>query len=109
MNKKERASIEKRAEELKGRRSVRTIDADEIDKMAEMDRKRSLAGKTIRVYSFDGFVSNSYANKHFSVKIDFIQREYDVEGKKMFIVGQCGAGRSYGGGSLVTVNNRSYE
>lgn len=106
MTKKERAKIEARAELLKGRRQTRYISKPEIDRMAALDRKRSLTGKSIRVYSFDGFVPNSYK---YPAWIDYIERYYDKEtGKKCFSVSQTGASRSMGNGSLVTVNNRAY-
>jgi hypothetical protein len=106
MNKKERAQIEKRAADLTGRRQSRYISKPEIDKMAALDRKKTLAGKRIRVYSFDGFVPNSYK---YRADIDYIERYYDPEtGKKIFTVSQTGASRSHGNGSLVTVNGRAY-
>ena len=106
MKKSERESIENQAETMKGKRRNRYISKKEIDKMESIDRKATLKGKTIRVYSFDGFVPNSY--KYFA-PIDFIERSYEPEtGKKIFRVGQTGASRSHGSGSLITVNGRSY-
>ena len=104
MNKKEKNKLLEAATALKGHRRSRYISTPEIERMAEIDRKRSLNGKRIRVYSLDGFVSNSYK---YPAYIDYVERNY-IEGKKVFHVGQTGASRSYGGGALVTVNNRAY-
>jgi len=97
--------IEK-ATEVKGRRRYRYISTVEIDKIRELDKKRSLNGKPIRVYSSDGFVPNSYRG---TSMIDYIERWYDDDGKKHFSIGQTSANRSYGDGPLVTVNHRAYE
>jgi hypothetical protein len=78
------------------------VDEAEIQEMAELDRKRSLAGKNIRVYSGDGFVSKSYK---YWAPIDYVERGYD-DGKKYFRIGQTDAKRSMGNGSLTTINGR---
>jgi hypothetical protein len=104
MNKKEKEMLKKQAENLKGKRQTRYISDKEIEKMAELDRKRNLKGKTIRVYSFDGFVANSYKYPSY---IDYIERTCENE-KKKFRVNQTGASRSYGTGSLITVNGRAF-
>ena len=105
MNKKEKAALIEDAKILKGRRSTRFIDISEIEIMLKLDRKKSLKGKTIRVYSEDGFVSNSYKYRS---QIDWIVRWYDKTGKKHFGIGSGSAARSNGTGALITVNGRGY-
>ena len=105
MKKKEIDKLIKAAKEMKGRRQRRFIDVGEINIMAKLDRKRSLNGKTIRVYSNDGFVANSYK---YRADIDAIERTY-INNKKTFNIVQVGAKRSHGKGSLVTVDNRAYD
>jgi len=105
MTKKEINKMIKAAKEMKGKRRNRFIDESEINIMAKLDRKRSLNGKTIRVYSKDGFVANSYK---YRADIDAIERTY-IDNKKVFAVIQVGAKRSHGGGALVTVNSRAYD
>jgi hypothetical protein len=94
------------AVKLQGRRKRRYISGQEILIMARLDRKRSLAGKRIRVYSWDGFVPNSYK---YPATIDYIERWYDDDGNKHFGVFQTGASRSGGNGAQVTVNGRAYN
>jgi hypothetical protein len=81
MKKSEKELIENQAEMMKGKRRNSYISKKEIEKMESLDRKTTLKGKTIRVYSLDGFVPNSY--KYFA-PIDFIERSYEPEtGKKI--------------------------
>lgn len=104
MNKKEREKLLTDAKIKQGRRKNRYVDAIEIDKMAEMDRKKALFGKTIRIYSSSGFVPKSY-NKGFFTPIDFIERHY-VDGVKKFYIGTTGASRPFGQGSLITIDGK---
>jgi hypothetical protein len=106
MKKSEKTTLLEKALALAGKRRNRTIGKKEIEKLCELDRKTSLNGKSIRVYSRDGFVANSY-NKGFFTPIDFIERWYD-NGVKKFTVSQAGANRSHGNGALVTVNGKAY-
>ncbi len=103
MRKKEYQQLVKKAEELKGRRKKRFISELEIDKMRILDRKLSLKGKRIRIYSFDGFVANSYKYK---ADIDYIERQYDSDGNKKIIIGQTSAKRPFGNAPLIAVNNK---
>jgi len=107
MKKSEIEKIKNAATTLAGKRRNRILNDREIKKMAELDRKKALAGKTIRVYSFDGFVPKSY-NKGFYTPIDYIERGYDSTGKKIFTVSQAGANKPHGSGSLITVDGRAY-
>ena len=56
-------------------------------------------GKTVRVYSSDGFVPNSYK---WRCEIEWIERGKDGH----ITTGWSGAQRSYGDGPHVTVNGR---
>ena len=105
MTKTQKQDLLDRATQIKGRRQRRYVDGAEIDAMAQLDRKRSLAGKTIRVYSVDGFVPSSYK---YRAAIDCVERCYDEDGKKMFSIISVDATRPHGKGSLVTVNGRAY-
>ena len=104
MTKKQKENLLKAAKKLKGRRSVRYVGEKEIKTMADLDKKRSLAGETIRVYSQDGFVPNSY----WGGIIDVIERNFS-DGKKIFSITQTYACRSYGRGALVTINGHAYN
>jgi hypothetical protein len=106
MNKKEKSELLEAARLMQGRRKTRYIDGYEIHIMSCLDRKRSLNGKVIRVYSVSGFVPNSYGNQ---AKIDYVERYYDDLGIKKFRIGHNGASRSYGRGATITVNGRAYE
>ena len=105
MTKSERTKLMTEAEAIKGRRQLRFVNEAEIDIMACIDRKRSLTGKPVRVYSNDGFVANSYG---YQPRIDYVGKIY-VDGKKKLFIGQGDASRSNGKGALVTVNNREYN
>jgi len=104
MTRNEKAVVAAKAAAMAGKRKSRYISEYEIEKMAAMDKKKSLAGKTIRVYSHDGFVPNSYK---YRIQIDFVERRYDEEGVKTFFVGNTDAKRSYGGGAFITVDGRA--
>ena len=105
MTKKEIQEMIKRAATLKGLRRNRYLTENEITTMATLDRKKSLIGKTIRIYSNDGFVANSYK---YRADIDYIERYYDDKGIKHFIVSQTRAQRAHGIAPKITVNNRAY-
>lgn len=105
MTKKEKKQLVMEAAKLKGRRSVRYISIDEIEEMARLDRKKSVSGKNIRVYSSDGFVPGSYK---YPATIDYVYRTY-IDGKKKFSIHQGDASRRHGSGALVCVGNRSYN
>ena len=105
MRAKEKKELIERARILQGRRRSRFVSEAEVDRMAELDRKRSLDGKEIRIYSYDGFVANAY---DYRCMIDYIHRSYDENGKKHFTIGQTDAKRPRGDGALVTVNGRAY-
>ena len=104
MKKQDKKNLIEKAIELKGRRNLRFISDFEINEMATLDRKKKLAGKTIRIYSTDGFVANSYFG---NAVIDYIERTYADE-KKQFSIGQVSAKRSNGNGALTTVSGRSF-
>ena len=104
MTKSEIKKLTADAKQMKGSRRSRFIDENEIDTMAKLDRKRTLSGKTIRIYSNDGFVANSYK---YPANIDAIERTYE-NNKKVFNIVQVGAKRAHGRGPSITVNNRSY-
>lgn len=106
MNKREKEKLIAEAEVARGKRTGRYVDIREIKTMAKLDRKHLLKGKTIRVYSEEGFVPNSYK---YASRIDFVERDYDANGKKRFYVGSTSANRSGGNGALITVNQRAYR
>jgi len=105
MNKREKAKLIAEAEVARGKRTRRYVNIIEIETMEKLDRKPSLKGKTIRVYSEEGFVPNSYK---YQSSIDFVERDYDANGKKRFYVGSTSANRCAGNGALITVNQRAY-
>ena len=60
---------------------------------------------TIRVYSHDGFVSNSYKSR---AEISVLEARRDKETKEFSVFGfTVDAKRSYGNGSLTTINGRA--
>ena len=105
MTKSEYNKLINDAASLRGKRRNRFLSSTEVNHMRDLDRKSSLNGKKIRIYSDDGFVPNSYK---YNARIDYIERWYDENGKKHFSVGQTGASRSHGNGALCTVDNRAY-
>lgn len=60
--------------------------------------------KTIRVYAADGFVPNSYKGDAKITRATATQKE---DGTWAIVVERSTAVRSYGQGSLTTINNRS--
>jgi hypothetical protein len=106
MNKREREHLLAEAAAFRGRRKHRYVDETEVDLMSKLDRKSSLRGKTIRVYSVEGFVPHSYK---WRANIDYVERGYTEDGKKYFYIGQTDAHRSHSRGATITVNKRAYD
>lgn len=92
-----------------GRRRTRIIDDAEIKDFIELFQalKDDDDIHTIRVYSYSGFVSNSYK---YRADITYLEASRNPETKEWSIYASTtDAKRSYGSGSLVTVNGRAYD
>lgn len=105
ITKKTAAEILKMAEAANDRRRTRTITQDEVGHLINRLRKhrRNPEVRTIRVYSADGFVPNSYK---YRADITRLTAERTDGGWSVFAE-VVGAQRPRGQGSQVTINNRA--
>ena len=80
----------------------RTIGKSEAQDILELVTNADDATHTIRVYSSDGFVSNSYK---YRAEIRYFEATRK-DGKLVIRAGIADAKRSYGTGALITINGR---
>jgi hypothetical protein len=90
------------AKKINGRARSRTIGEDEAKEMLELVANADDAVHTIRVYSGQGFVPNSYK---YRCEIRYFEATRK-EGQFVIGAGYGDAKRSHGNGALVTVNKR---
>lgn len=91
------------AKKANGRSRRRTIGKTEVNEMMELIAAAGDHVHTIRVYSFDGFVPNSYK---WPVSICYLEARRGEDGEFAVIATTTDAKRSHGNGALVTVNGR---
>jgi hypothetical protein len=94
---------------VNGRRKQRTLSTSDVDmfyaKLNEVWEDKNI--HTIRVYSSDGFVANSYS---YRADISVIEAQRDLEtGQFEISVFTVDAKRSRGQGALITINGRAAE
>lgn len=92
------------AAKVNGRAKQRTIGMVEAETMLQEIRSAGDNVNTIRVYSRDGFVPNSYK---YRVVICYFEAYRNEDGSFNVIASQSDAKRSRGQGALVTVNGRA--
>lgn len=93
------------AKRVNGRARARTIGRDEAQEIIDLVAKADETVNTIRVYSREGFVPNSY-----KYRCDIRYFEANRKEGKLVIGASYGdAKRSHGNGALVTVNGRAYS
>ncbi len=90
------------AKKVNGRARNRTIGEVEAKEIMELVANADDMTNTIRVYSRDGFVPNSYK---YRCEIRYFEATRK-EGKLVIGAGYGDAKRSHGNGALVTVNGR---
>jgi len=81
-----------------GQKEAQTI----LDLVAEHNATPTI--HTIRVYSRDGFVANSY---NYRAETRYFEATRNPEGHFVVRVGACDAHRAHGSGALVTINGRA--
>jgi len=89
-----------------GTRKTRILSQSDVEQFVSLvnEKETDLTVKTIRVYSSEGFVPNSYKYRSY---ISYLQAERDAEtGKFNVFARTCDAKRSHGSGALVTINGR---
>lgn len=86
----------------------RTITSREEDEFLDLCKKflDNPKVKTIRVYSFQGFVPNSY---RYPCPIEYAQATRQGNGQWIYSIGTCDAKRPFGRGPLITINGRAYN
>lgn len=84
----------------------RIITQGDLALFLELCEREDLAGKSIRVYSSDGFVANSYK---WRARIHYLHREVSESGEVSYHFGSTDAHRSRGAGALVTVNGKAFN
>jgi hypothetical protein len=99
-------NIGKLAEKANGRRRARTIGREEVESFVALLRKhrRDENVHTIRVYSEEGFVPNSYKYRADITALEATREEDGGWTVKALVVR---AKRPRGSGPLATVNNRA--
>lgn len=90
------------AKKVNGRARSRTIGESEAKEMLKLVANADDNVRTIRVYSRDGFVPNSYK---YRCEIRYFEATRK-DGKLVIGASYGDAKRSHGNGSLVTVNGR---
>jgi hypothetical protein len=91
------------AEKVNGRARNRTIGKDEAQILIDTVAAAPETAHTIRVYSRQGFVANSYK---YRAEIRYFQAVRH-EGEWIYSAATCDAKRSHGQGALVTINGRA--
>jgi hypothetical protein len=87
-----------------GRARTRTLTHAEAQEMLDLITHAAEDTHTIRVYSRDGFVPNSYFGR---ADIRYFEAKRQTDGTFTVIATYTGAKRSHGNGALVTINSRS--
>jgi hypothetical protein len=94
------------AKAVNGRARSRTIGQKEAQTILDLvaAHQNSPELHTIRVYSSDGFVANSY---NFRADVRYFEATRNEQGEFVVRTGSCDAHRSGGSGALITVNWRA--
>ena len=94
----------KMAKRANGRNRRRTIGKAEAETILSLVESADDKAHTIRVYSGDGFVPNSYK---WPVSIAYFEAQRQENGDWRIIATSCDAKRSHGNGALTTINGRA--
>lgn len=98
------SDLQEKVQKVNGSRKNRILRPDDIARFVELVNAATPDQHTIRVYSSDGFVPNSYG---YRAEISYLQAVRNSEtGEFDCDADVAGAKRSYGLGPLVTINNR---
>lgn len=87
-----------------GRRKNRILSPHDVERFVSLVNNATLEQHTIRVYSSGGFVANSYK---FRAEISYLQATRNETGEFEVGAGTTDAKRSFGAGSLVTINGKA--
>jgi len=94
------------AKAVNGRARTRILGQTEaqtiLDLVAQHNETNTV--QTIRVYSRDGFVANSY---NYRSETRYFEATRNAEGQLVVGVGACDAHRAHGCGALITINGRA--
>ena len=89
---------------VNGRNRRRTIGKAEAETMLSLVKSADDKAHTIRVYSSEGFVPNSYK---WPARIAYFEARRQEAGNWRIIADSCDAKRPYGNAPLITVNSRA--
>jgi hypothetical protein len=94
------------AKAVNGKARNRTIGKREAQEIIDLvnQHRENQDTHTIRVYSLDGFVANSY---NYRADIRYFEATRNADGEFVIKADMTGAKRGYGSGALVTINGRS--
>ena len=96
--------LQDEVKKVNGRRRTRILDSRDIEKFIELVSNASDDTHTIRLYSPDGFVANSYK---YWAEISYLQADRQEDGTFNVYASTCDAKRSNAAGSLITINGRA--
>ena len=92
------------AAKVNGRARNRIIGKVEAEILMDTVASAPEKAHTIRVYSRDGFVPNSYK---YRAEIRYFEATRTDSGEWKYTASYCDAKRSHGNGALVTINGRA--
>ena len=95
--------IQKSIDNANGRRRNRTLDAKDVEIFFSILNEVAETAHTVRRYSGDGFVPNSYK---YRAEISYIEAN-KIDNEWHIAASTCDAKRSYGNGSLTTINGKA--
>lgn len=87
-----------------GRRKNRILSPRDVERFVSLVNSATPEQHTIRVYSSGGFVANSYK---FRAEISYLQATKNEAGEFKVVAKTADAHKSYGAGSLVTINGKA--
>ncbi len=96
-------SLMEMASEVNGRRRNRILTVREAYEFMDLLDNAAENTKQIRVYSFQGFVANSYKSR---APISYFYATRLPNGDFKIGASTCDAKRSYGHGALITINGK---
>lgn len=96
--------LQEKVAKANGTRKTRILSQKDVERFVELVNAADEKTHTIRVYSSDGFVPNSYKYRSY---ISYLQANRNPEtGKFQIGASTTDAKRSHGNGSLETINGR---
>lgn len=95
--------LQEKVQKANGTRKARILRPADVAQFVELVNNATPEQHTIRVYSSDGFVPNSYK---YRADISYLQATRLESGEFQIGAGTVDAKRSHGNGSLVTINSR---